>query len=40
MIESRPALPATVHLGEAESARVDAELATYYERFRRDLAAL
>ena len=38
MIESRPTRPAGVVLTEAESARIDDEIAAHYERVRRELA--
>jgi heat shock protein HtpX len=38
MLERRPARPAAIVLAEAESARIDGELAAHYERARRELA--
>lgn len=39
MIESRPPQVPMVALSEADSARIDEELAKSYEAVRRDLAA-
>jgi heat shock protein HtpX len=38
MIESRPQQPPRIELAENDSARIDAELARYYERALRNLA--
>jgi hypothetical protein len=40
MIESRPVQVPAVVLSEADSLRIDQELATVYEAARRDLAAI
>jgi heat shock protein HtpX len=40
MIESRPVQVPAVVLSEADSLRIDQELATAYEAARRDLAAI
>ena len=38
MVDSRPRVGAAVQLTESRRERIDAELATHYERARRDLA--